>query len=332
MKKLITITSLALALVRLQAAPVNLNFVYVSAPPINCVFDPSCSIVVNDSTSPILFPGWPSNAPFFLQSRTFAGKPGSPAAGLYGYEYRADLTIPPGFSGPSDECLFSITIDFGPIVPMNFDGSGTLNPVYVITEGALGSLAPTAVLQDGSQVSFVFAEEGDTGLISQLCLGGSSFFVGLVSTQPPTGTTAVLDTNGFAQMGIPPESVAARAPRSNPFLLLIDTFRLAEEFPLLDWIGADRRLRETHRKITLDLLEDAQDLVDLGENDSAGDLLRILLNKVNGQPGNWLQNNPNSGINAETLLYENLATTINVLQPGSPVPVVPPPTSRPPGT
>jgi hypothetical protein len=334
MKKLVTGAGLALTLAGAQAGPVNLNAVFVSAPAINCIFDTSCITPVFDSTSPITFPGWPTNAPFFLQSRTFDGTSGAPAAGLYGYEYRVDLDIPSGLSGPMDECLYSVTIDFGPIVPMDFDGSGTLNPVYVVTGGAVGSIAPHAVLQDGSQVTFVFAEEADTGLISQMCLGGSSFFIGLVSTQPPRATTAIIDdtTNGYAQLGIGQESVGARAPESDPFWVIQNIINLTEEFPLQFWTGTNEPIRRTHRRLTLSFLRDAQDLVGLGDIDIALDLLNILLSKVNGQQGGWLQDNPNAGFNAPILLCENIATAIDLLQPESPIPVIPPAPSGTPGT
>jgi len=334
MKKIILMTFSALAWTGAQAGPVNLNYVFVSAPPINCVFDTSCITPVSDTTSRIPFPGWPANTPFFLQSRAFDGTSGAPAAGLYGYEYRVDLDVPAKFTGPSGECLYSVTIDFGSIVPMDFDGSGTKNPVYVITEGGIGTIAPDAVLQDGSQVTFVFAAEGDTGLISQMCPGGDSFFIGLVSTQPPTATTAIIDdTNGgYAQFGIGEETVGARVPEADPFRVIDHIIRLVETFPISSWTGTNQGIQGTHRHLTLSLLRDARDLVELGETDTATELLNILLIKVNGQEGNWVQYDPNSGMNEPTLLYENIATALNLLQPGSPIPVIPPGPGGAPGT
>jgi hypothetical protein len=82
MKKFIMTTILVLALASAQAGLVSLNFVNVGAPAINCVFDPSCITPVFDTTAPIYFPGWSTNAGFFLQSRTSTGSKGSPAAAL----------------------------------------------------------------------------------------------------------------------------------------------------------------------------------------------------------------------------------------------------------
>jgi hypothetical protein len=65
-----------------------LKVVNVGAPSINCVFDPLCTVTVTDTTDTIPIPAGGTN---FLQSRTFVGKPGAPANGLYAYEYRIDL-------------------------------------------------------------------------------------------------------------------------------------------------------------------------------------------------------------------------------------------------
>ena len=72
--------------VGVQADP--LKVVDVAAPAINCVFETNCTVVVSDTTGglPLAFEaGKP-----FLQSRTFTGAPGTPAAGLTCYEYRVE--------------------------------------------------------------------------------------------------------------------------------------------------------------------------------------------------------------------------------------------------
>jgi hypothetical protein len=63
--------------------------VNVGAPAINCIFNTNCVIVVDDSSSPITLAGGTGSG--FLQTRTFTGEAGAPAAGLFGYEYRIDL-------------------------------------------------------------------------------------------------------------------------------------------------------------------------------------------------------------------------------------------------
>src|SRR3954465_11545349 len=68
-----------------------LKIVEVSAPAINCVFNATCKITVADTTGNILLPTVASGTAW-LQSRTYPGQPGTPAAGLTGYEYRISLT------------------------------------------------------------------------------------------------------------------------------------------------------------------------------------------------------------------------------------------------
>lgn len=202
MKKLL----LALALVTLFAtacaAPSPLEVVNVSAPDINCVFDPSCTVTVTDTSAPIPIAAGGSN---FLQSRTFVGVPGAPADGLYGYEYRIDLREAMGIT--YIPCLSSMTIDFGPVVStLDYDGDGTADDVYVVTGGGLGSVGLASAEQDGDEVTFTFGPS--------VCAGGSpgsgesTFFFGLVSTQTPEpAVTAIIkETTGDEYL------VPARAP------------------------------------------------------------------------------------------------------------------------
>ena len=87
-KKLITLTGLLLVAGRSWAAPVDL--VDVGAPEINCLFSPTCTLPVSDTLSPLTLAGTSGSG--VLQSRVFVGEPGSLGAGIYGYEYRIDLT------------------------------------------------------------------------------------------------------------------------------------------------------------------------------------------------------------------------------------------------
>jgi hypothetical protein len=158
---------------------------------INCVFDPSCTVTVTDTTAPIPIPAGGTN---FLQSRTFMGKPGAPANGLYAYEYRIDLRNAVGIT--YIPCLSSMTIEFGPVVSaLDYNGDGEADQVCVITSGGLGSIGPASAEKEDNTITFTFS--------SPICAGGrpgegqSSFFFGLVSTQLPVNTTAkVKETTG----------------------------------------------------------------------------------------------------------------------------------------
>ncbi len=179
----------------------SLKVVDVNAPAVNCVFDPSCTITVTDSTDTIPLPTGGTN---FLQSRTFVGQPGAPGDGLYGYEYRIDLRNALGITYPP--CISSMKIEFGPVVnSLDYDGDGDADHVYVVTSGGLGSVGLASAEKNGDDITFNFS--------SPVCAGGSpgsgesTFFFGLTSTKPPRSVTAtVKETTGTIY------NVQARAP------------------------------------------------------------------------------------------------------------------------
>src|SRR6266705_2938852 len=117
-----TLFAIAAALVAaptaVSAAP--LSVVTVTAPDINCVFDPACTIVVTDSAGDIVIPGMSGKA--ILQSRTFTGASGAPAEGTNGYEYRIDLTQ--ATSAVDASCVTDLTIDFGPVLKFQYNKVG----------------------------------------------------------------------------------------------------------------------------------------------------------------------------------------------------------------
>jgi hypothetical protein len=203
MKKL-TLFLLFTALAATTARAVPLSVVNVSAPPINCIFDSSCTVVVNDTTAPINLPG---SGTGFLQSRTFRGLPGSPAAGLYAYLYRVDLRNAVGIL--NIDCVSSVTVSFGPVVStLDFNNDGTrTDQVFVITTGGIGSVGVASADKVGNNITFNFS--------SPVCAGGhpgagqSSFFWGLVSPWQPRFVFASVNHTA----GGPALSIQARAPR-----------------------------------------------------------------------------------------------------------------------
>jgi hypothetical protein len=200
-RKLILAITLCLAFATAQAQA--LRVVEVSAPAINCLFDPTCRVTVSDTTDTIPFPARGTN---FLQSRTFRGQRGSAAEGLFVYEYRIDLRRATGILYVP--CLNSLSVDFGPIVrTLDLDGNGKDgDEVFVVTRGGLGSVGLASAERAGNLITFVFS--------SPVCAGGrpgdgqSTFFFGLVSTHAPGQTTAaILESTGRTY------KAQARAPR-----------------------------------------------------------------------------------------------------------------------
>lgn len=183
------------------AAAAPLSVVNVGAPAINCVFNPSCTIVVTDSVGNIPLPGIAGTA--VLQSRTFTGAAGAPAAGFTGYEYRVDLTNATGIV--NIPCVSALRVTFGPVSAFQYNGAGPLDQVYVVTAGGLGTIGLASANQVGDDITFTFSQP--------VCAGGSpgtgatSFFFGLASARTPTAVTAIVSPTSGASL-----AVAARAP------------------------------------------------------------------------------------------------------------------------
>jgi hypothetical protein len=190
MKKLFLSLLICLAPFAVQAVP--LNVVNVGAPAINCVFNPPCTVTVTDTVSDVLMS---NGATGRLQSRTYKGMPGSPANGLYAYEYRLDLTNAVGTLNIA--CINWMTISFGPVIStLDYNGDKKADQVFVVTSGGLGTIGLASAVQSGSDIRFTFSspvcEGASTGR------GDTSFFWGLVSKQPPKNVTATLHETGGA--------------------------------------------------------------------------------------------------------------------------------------
>lgn len=99
-KKLLALANILLIAGSTAAAPVDL--VDVGTAEINCLFSPTCTLSASNTLSPIQLPGTVGSG--VLQTRVYVGEPGSTGAGVYGYEYRVDLSgvvatnIPPCFT------------------------------------------------------------------------------------------------------------------------------------------------------------------------------------------------------------------------------------------
>jgi len=184
------------------ARAVPLKVVNVSAPAINCVFNAPCTVTVNDTSDNVTMSAGGTG---FLQSRTYKGYPGSPADGLYAYEYRLDLRNAVGALNIA--CIDWMSISFGPVVStLNYGGSAAPDQVFVVTGGGIGTIGIASAIQTGSNIKFKFT--------SPVCEGGapgkgdSSFFWGLVSKTAPKFVTATLHETGGAT-----HVVKARSPQ-----------------------------------------------------------------------------------------------------------------------
>src|SRR5574337_685311 len=156
----------------LSKSELHLSTVTVSSSTVYCLFDPSCTVTItNSNTTPIPMQ---IGGTAFLQSRTFAGKPGTPASGLYGYEYRIDLEKAVETKVQVEEvgeitympCLRSIVFEFGPIIDtLDYDGDGEAGDLaYVVTSGGPGKIGLGSIERFHGQLTFNFD--------SPICVGG----------------------------------------------------------------------------------------------------------------------------------------------------------------
>lgn len=179
-----------------------LTVVEVNAPAVNCVFNPACTVTVNDSTGALALPFITTPGTAWLQSRTYPGAPGTPAAGKTAYVYRLSMTQAAGYA----DCVKGLVLDFGPVTKLPYAG-GTLADVFVVTTGGLGTIGIASAEKSGSVIEFTFKGGG-------LCLSGgpdvknTTFFFGLAAATPPMASNAHLWASGTPAF----YEVSARVP------------------------------------------------------------------------------------------------------------------------
>jgi hypothetical protein len=182
-----------------------LSVVNVNAPAVNCVFNnagaPDCKVVVEDTIGTFTLPKDTGEAR--LQSRTYPGAAGAPAAGDMAYVYRVDLTNVKGAT-----CVSSLTLFTGAVVKLRYSPPGN-SDVFVVTSGGLGIVGPMSAVKTGDQVFFEFSN-GPAG--TPVCPSATSYFFGFASTVlKAVASTAATGTTCCGTAGSNP-NVAARTP------------------------------------------------------------------------------------------------------------------------
>jgi hypothetical protein len=189
-------------LLAVPAAAGPLSVVTVNSPAINCVYETDCTITVTDSVGTIPVPNLTAGTAR-LQTRTFTGLAGAPAAGKTGYEYRIDLTT--AVTNAEFSCVTDLAVDFGPITKLQYNNAGPADDVYVITHGGLGKIGILFAEQSGSTITFTFSQPVCAGQTPNT--GDTTFFFGLTSAFAPRAITAEVGVPGLL-----PVDVKARGP------------------------------------------------------------------------------------------------------------------------
>ena len=187
----------------------SLNIHNVNAPGIYCRFSPDCQVAPAEKSSSFT----PTNlaATCVLQSRSFAGK-SMDAVGTYGYEYRVILNNA-GAQGAGFLTVDSLSLNFNASQKFAFGGRAN-NDVWVVATGGPGNIAPGSATSSGTNVVFQF--NPPLVLATQTNQSTGTYFFGMISTNSPRITTAVITGSAQSSTGAPPVSFTEELPASTP--------------------------------------------------------------------------------------------------------------------
>ena len=116
-----------------------------------CVFTKTCAVQVTDSYGTIRLFG--NGSVGYLLTRTYAGMPGTQAAGLTGYSFRLDMSQSTALGTPN--CVKKLIIDTGPVASLKYASGG---PAQVFVVAGQGSAGLSSVSQSGTKITFTFAK------------------------------------------------------------------------------------------------------------------------------------------------------------------------------
>jgi hypothetical protein len=85
-------------------------------------------------------------------------------------------------------CITELSLDFGAHQPLDYDGDGDPEDVFVVTAGGLGSVGLASADRTGDRITFRLAPAVCAG--NRSGSGESTFFFGLAAAGPPQPVTA----------------------------------------------------------------------------------------------------------------------------------------------
>jgi hypothetical protein len=140
-----------------------------------------------------------------LETRTFRSSFGTPTGEKNFYEYRVDLTQTITIADAT--CITDLSIDFGPVIKLQFDGGGPLDSGYVI-QGTTSAIGLSAVDQTNGVITFTFSQPVCAGATPGT--GQASRVFGIASPFPPKAIVAHVNVPGLDSI-----AVATRGPQQS---------------------------------------------------------------------------------------------------------------------
>src|SRR5437763_14655475 len=134
-----------------NAAP--LTVVSAITQDVNCAFDVDCTFPITDGATSFNLPG--STGLAQLRERIFSGKSGTLTTIKNGYEYRLDLSQVTTLNDAT--CVTSLTVDFGPVIKLQYNRIGPLDDVFVIRT-APGTIGLLSAEQTGNTITFTLEQ------------------------------------------------------------------------------------------------------------------------------------------------------------------------------
>ncbi len=180
------------------APPTSLKIVKAASGTIDCVFKsgPDCTgggTAGSAGVSIFSLAGSTGNA--LMQNSTALAAPNTAGAGRTAYFYRVDLSEVTAIGDFA--CITDITIDFGPIAALQYDGSGPPDDVFIVTQGGVGSVGLESAVQNGRNITFTF--ERPICATPPPSRGEASLSFGLASAAGPRPSSAALSQPGVVE-------------------------------------------------------------------------------------------------------------------------------------
>lgn len=97
-------------------------------------------------------------------------------------------------------CVSDLTIDFGPLVQLQYNKAGPDDDVYVITKGGLGSVGLFSADMTDTKINFVFDQPVCAAV--EGAKGQTSYFFGLASKAKPAGGIATVNVPGLGPVDV----------------------------------------------------------------------------------------------------------------------------------